>query len=160
MRIKWTLLVRLMTPMRGHAYKRLRGSPEYDTGKYFSTLSSSSLSFDDSTVVLSCFKLAGPTPCHAWGEGWAGSPNHCYREAHTRDDNKVSGQCTCVTARSCTSMIHAAMRTFGIIYIDDLLRLLCVNHPSDDKTPRWTHDSPCSNELVPLNDRVSSSEHL
>jgi hypothetical protein len=59
--------------VRGHAYKRLGGSPEYDRRKHISPFSSSSLSFDslsfdDSAVVLSCFKLAGPTPC-ARGEG-------------------------------------------------------------------------------------------
>jgi hypothetical protein len=67
MRIKWMLLARSMTPVRGHthAYKRLGGSPEYDMRKYLSSSVSSSLSFDDSVVVLSCFKLAGLTPCHA-----------------------------------------------------------------------------------------------
>jgi hypothetical protein len=55
------LLARSMTLMRDHTYKRLGGSPEYDTRKYFSLSSSSSLSFDDSAVVLSCFKLAGPS---------------------------------------------------------------------------------------------------
>jgi hypothetical protein len=68
MRIKWTLLARSMTPVRGHAHKRLGGSPKYDMRKYFSPLSSSSLSFDDSIVVLSCFMLVDPTPCHARGE--------------------------------------------------------------------------------------------
>jgi hypothetical protein len=42
------------------------------------------------------------------------------------DDNKVSRQ------RICT-MIHDAIMTFGIVYINGLHRLLCVNHPSADK---------------------------
>jgi hypothetical protein len=57
--------MRSMTPVKGHAYKRLGGSPEYNMRKYFSQFSFSSLSFVDSTVVLICFKLPGPTPCGA-----------------------------------------------------------------------------------------------
>jgi hypothetical protein len=53
----------------GHAYKRLRGSLEQYTRKYFSLFSFSSLSFDDSAVMLNCFKLADPIPCRALGEG-------------------------------------------------------------------------------------------
>jgi hypothetical protein len=30
--------------------------------------------------------------------------------------------------------IRATTRMLGIIYIDDLLRLLCANHPNTDKT--------------------------
>jgi hypothetical protein len=60
-----TLLARSMTHMRGHAYKSLGGSPKYKMRKYFSPFSSSFLSFVNSTVVLSCFKLAAPTPCRA-----------------------------------------------------------------------------------------------
>jgi hypothetical protein len=31
-------------------------------------------------------------------------------------------------------MIHATMRTFGIVYIDSLLHLLYANHPNTDKS--------------------------
>jgi hypothetical protein len=85
------LFVRSMTLVMGHAYKRLRGSPEYDTRKYFSPLSYSSFSFNNSAMVLSCFKLASPTPCRTWWEGWAGSPNRCRCEACTRDNNNFLG---------------------------------------------------------------------
>jgi hypothetical protein len=159
MRIKLTLLARSMTPVRGHAYKRLGGSPEYKTRKYFSPFSSSSLSFVDSAVVLRCFKLAAPTPCHAWGDEWAGSPNQCHREARSKDGNKVSGQRICTTTQSCTSTIRAATWTFGIVYIDGLLRLLCTNHLSTDKIQRWAHDSLCINGLVLTGVCVSSSEY-
>jgi hypothetical protein len=40
-----------------------------DMRKFFSSFFSSSLSYADSAVVLSCFKLADPTPCRAQGEG-------------------------------------------------------------------------------------------
>jgi hypothetical protein len=80
-------------------------------------------------VVLSCFKLADPTPCGARGDGWAGSPNLFHREARTRDGNNISGQHVCVTARSCTSTIHTVTTAFRIVYIDGLLRLLYANHP-------------------------------
>jgi hypothetical protein len=140
------LFVRSMTLVMGHAYKRLRGSPKYDTRKYFSPLSYSSFSFNNSAMVLSCFKLDSPTPCRTWREGWAGSPNRCRREACTRDNNNFFGQRICMSARSCMSMIYAATRTFGrIIYINGLLYLLCANHPSPNKTQKWAHDSPCSN---------------
>jgi hypothetical protein len=123
-----------------------------------SILFSLSLSCDDSVVVLSCFKLTGPY--RAWGEGWAGSLNRCRREARTRDDNKVSRQRICVTARSCTSTIHVATRTFGIVYIDGMLCLLCVNHPSADKIQLWANDSSCSNRLDSPTFCVSSTEYL
>jgi hypothetical protein len=32
------------------------------------------------------------------------SLNHCHHKAHTRDDNKVSGQRICATAHSCTRL--------------------------------------------------------
>jgi hypothetical protein len=159
MRIKWKLLVRSVTPVRGHAYKRLRGSLEQYTRKYFSLFSFSSLSFDDSAVMLNCFKLADPTPCHALGEGWAGSPNCFRRKARMKYGNKVPRQHIYVTARSYTSMIHATTRTFGIVCIDGLLRLLCANHPSVDKTQSWAPDSPCSNGLDLPGVYVSCTEH-
>jgi hypothetical protein len=48
-----------------------------------------------------------------------------------RDDNKIFGQCIYAAARSYT--IHAAMRMFRIVYINDLLRLFYANHPNTDK---------------------------
>jgi hypothetical protein len=59
-----------------------------------------------------------------------------------RDDNKVFGQRICATAQSCMTMIRTAMRTFRIIYIDGLLRLLCANHPNTDK--------PKGEPMIPL----------
>jgi hypothetical protein len=58
------------------------------------------------------------------------------------DNNKVFGQLICATAQSCTTMICAATRTLGIVYIDILLHLLCVNHPSIDK--------PKGEPMIPL----------
>jgi hypothetical protein len=115
---------------------------------------------DTSVVVLSFLKLAGPTPWHAQGEGSVGSLNHCHREARRRDGNKISGQRICATAQSCLTMIRSTTRTFGIIYINGLLHLLCANHPSTDKTQRWAHNFPSSYELdSPGVLCVSSYEH-
>jgi hypothetical protein len=88
------------------------------------------------------------------------SLNLCHREAHMRDCNKVSGQCICATTRSCSTMIRAATRILGIVYIDGVLHLLCANHPSADKSQRWAHNSPSSNGLDSPSVCVSSSEHL
>jgi hypothetical protein len=77
-----------------------------------------------------------------------------------RDGNKISGQCTYVTARSCTSTICVATRTSKIVYIDSPLRLLGANHLSFNKIQRRAHDFPCSNGLDSLGVCVISTEHL
>jgi hypothetical protein len=132
---KWILLARSMTPMWGHVYKTHWGFPEIKyTRKILSLFSSSSLFSWWFCCGVELLQACQHYSYHARGEGWAGSLNRCCCEARTRDGNKVSGQRNYATARSCTTTICAATRTFRIIYINDLLALLCANHPSADKT--------------------------
>jgi hypothetical protein len=53
------------------------------------------------------------------GEGWGVvSLNICCREANMRYDNKISRQCICVSAWSCSNRICVVSSRISIVYID------------------------------------------